>query len=397
MPNPSDSSSEYSSDSEEEVLSDNIDIESNDGNHGNEDNDNEDRENEDNNNDDDEHNDDDDGGTSKERLATSDVWEFVDKATRKCPSCGKIFKKSTGTSSIRSHLQNHGILLVKAKQTSLDNFVKRHSQKIQLEKTQKVVEWIVLDLQPFKVVEGEAFREMVSKLDPQYQVPSRETIKNAIIKSFEDRKTVVKNFIKNIPGKVALTTDIWSSLKSEGFLGITIHFIDENWILRHFTLDIFRFKGAHTGQAIADEIYRIITEHELQLKAIAITTDNGSNMVSGANILKAKLAPNIFTHYRCVAHILNLIVMAGLNIIKNPIKKLRNLIKLLRKSTKLLEELENLAKADKKTFLRPIMDCKTRWNSTFKMINRACILKEHIEMLLVRYSNVRNYFPDKQE
>ena len=41
MPNPSDSSSEYSSDSEEEVLSDNIDIESNDGNHGNENNDNE--------------------------------------------------------------------------------------------------------------------------------------------------------------------------------------------------------------------------------------------------------------------------------------------------------------------------------------------------------------------
>ena len=38
MPNPSDSSSEYSSDSEE-VLSDNIDIESNDSNHGNEDND----------------------------------------------------------------------------------------------------------------------------------------------------------------------------------------------------------------------------------------------------------------------------------------------------------------------------------------------------------------------
>ena len=140
MPNPFDSSSEYSSDSEEEVLSDNIDIESNNDNHSNEDNNNEDRDNEDNNNDDEEHNDDDDGETSKEKLTTSDVWEFVDKATRKCPSCGKIFKKSTGTSSIRSHLQNHGILLVKAKQTSLDNFVKRHSQKIQLEKTQKVVE-----------------------------------------------------------------------------------------------------------------------------------------------------------------------------------------------------------------------------------------------------------------
>src|SRR3989440_9315530 len=191
MPNSSDSS-EYSSDSEEEVLSDDINIES-DGNDGNEDNDNDD---DDHNDDDEVHNDDDDGETSKERLTTSDVWEFVDKTTRKCPSCEKIFKKSTGSSSIRSHLQNHGILLVKAKQTSLDNFVKRHSQKIQLEKTQKVVEWIVLDLQPFKVVEGEAFREMVSKLDPQYQVPSRETIKKAIMKSFEDRKTVVKILLK---------------------------------------------------------------------------------------------------------------------------------------------------------------------------------------------------------
>ena len=254
-----------------------------------------------------------------------------------------------------------------------------------------------MDLQPFKVVEGEAFRKMVLKLDPQYQVPSRETVKKAIKKSFEDRKTIVKNFIKDIPGKVALTTDIWSSLKNEGFLGITIHFIDENWILRHFTLDIFRFKGAHTGQAIADEIYRVMTEFGLEMKTIAITTDNGSNMISGANILKTKLEPNIFTHYRCVAHILNLIVMAGLNVIKEPIKKLRSLIKVCRKSTKLLEELENLAKVDKKTFLCPIMDCKTRWNSTFKMINRACYLKEHMEMLLVRYSNVRNYFPVEEE
>ena len=109
MPNSS-HSSEYSSDSEEEVLSDDINIES-DGNNGNEDNDNDD---DDYNDDDEDHNDDDDGETSKERLTTSDVWEFVNKTTRKCPSCGKIFKKSTGTSSIRSHLQNHGILLVKA-------------------------------------------------------------------------------------------------------------------------------------------------------------------------------------------------------------------------------------------------------------------------------------------
>jgi len=121
MPNSPNNSSEYSSDSEEEVLSDDdMDIDSNNSNEDH-DNDNED-DNEDNN---EEEKDNEEEETPKEeRPTTSDVWEFVDKTTRKCPSCGKVFKKTTGTSSIRSHLQNHGMLLVKAKQTSLDHFVK---------------------------------------------------------------------------------------------------------------------------------------------------------------------------------------------------------------------------------------------------------------------------------
>ncbi len=179
-------------------------------------------------------------------------------------------------------------------------------------------------------------------------------------------------------------------------MGITIHFIDENWILKRFTLDIFRFKGSHTGQAIADEIYKVLVEFGLETKTIAITTDNGSNMVSGAKILKSTFT-DTFIHYRCVAHVLNLIVIAGLEIVKENVKKLRKLIKIIRKSTKLLEELENLAKLDSKQFLRPIMDCKTRWNSTYKMINRACILKDNIEMLLVKHSNLKSFFPNENE
>jgi hypothetical protein len=89
--------------------------------------------------------------------------------------------------------------------------------------------------------------------------------------------------------------------------------------------------------------------------------------------------------------------MAGLNVVNIPIKKLRKLIKVIRKSSKLLEELENLAKLDKKPFIRPIMDCKTRWNSTFSMINRACVLKENIKMLSVKYSNLNDYMPTDVE
>ena len=292
-------------------------------------------------------------------------------------------------------MKSHGILLIKEKQTTLDSFINK--QPSEFDKKQAVFEWIILDMQPFKVVEGEAFRKMILKFDPKYQLPTRNTIKNFIIKSFNKRRENIKNYIKNIPGKVALTTDIWTSLKNEGFLGVTLHFIDENWVLRHFTLDIFQFKGSHTGEAIANEIYKILVEFELEHKTIALTTDNASNMISAARHLRAKFEHNTFIHYRCVAHILNIIVTTGLEIIKLPVKKLRKLIKSIRKSTKILEELENLSKLNNKNFLRPIIDCKTCWNSTYKMINRACILKENIQMLAIKYPQLNNYLPTQTE
>src|ERR1043165_9257979 len=43
------------------------------------------------------------------------------------------------------------------------------------------------------------------------------------------------------------------------------------------------------------------------------------------------------------------------------------------------------------------MNVKTRWNSTFKMINHACILKDNIETLLVRHTNLKNTFLSNDE
>ena len=96
--------------------------------------------------------------------------------------------------------------------------------------------------------------------------------------------------------------------------------------------------------------YIVLVEFDLETKTIAITTDNGSNMMLGTRLLKSTLTDS-FIHYRCVAHILNLVIGARLKIVKEYIKKLRKLIKIIRKSTKILKELENFAKLNKKQFL----------------------------------------------
>ena len=96
----------------------------------------------------------DDNDKLKKSTTSSDVWDYVDRIERKCPYCAKIFGKKTGTSSIRTHLGGYGVKFEKEQQMTLDTFVKKHSPKIQTEKTQAVIEWIVLDMQAFQVVEG---------------------------------------------------------------------------------------------------------------------------------------------------------------------------------------------------------------------------------------------------
>ncbi|CAG8847691.1 2330_t:CDS:2, partial [Gigaspora margarita] len=180
--------------------------------------------------------------------------------------------------------------------------------EIQAEKTQAIFEWIILALKPFKVIEEKAFRNMIHNLDPFYKISS-----------------------------LALAADFWTSLKME---------------------------SSHIGESIADKVYSSLEEFKIETKFIALTTDNGSNMIS-------KLILNDFCHYRCIAHILNLIVLAGLNLIEVPIKKLRKLIKTICKSPKIFEDLKNIIILNGKSFLAPTLDCKTRWNSTYHMVKRA--------------------------
>jgi hypothetical protein len=76
---------------------------------------------------------------------------------------------------------------------------------------------------------------------------------------------LIKNYLSKISSKISLTADFWTSLKMKSFMAITIHFIDKDWKLQHFVLDIFEFKGSHTGEIIADKIYDFLKNLILKL------------------------------------------------------------------------------------------------------------------------------------
>jgi hypothetical protein len=180
---------------------------------------------------------------------------------------------------------------------------------------------------------------------------------------------------------------MWTStINREAFLGLTIHYIDNDWKLQNFLLDIIPFTVSHTGTNIAHEIIRVLDEFNISNKIIALTTDNESAMlVCGKEIASAldlEFSSMAFSHYRCAAHVLNLGVKKGLKLVDDPINKVRKMMKTIKNSTRLCDSLRLLCNLKKIKYLKPILDCDTRWNSTFYMLRRL----EEIEPALALFS-----------
>ena len=77
-------------------------------------------------------------------------------------------------------------------------------------------------------------------------------------------------------------------------------------------------------------------------------------------------------HMRCCAHILNLIVKDGLDVLKSAIDNVRESVAYWIATAKRWEKFEEMAKFKKVKITRRLkLDCKTRWNSTFIMLDIA--------------------------
>ena len=77
-------------------------------------------------------------------------------------------------------------------------------------------------------------------------------------------------------------------------------------------------------------------------------------------------------HTRCCAHILNLIVQDGLEVIKKSIARIREGIAYWIATPKRCEKIVKVAQQQKVELKKKLcLDCKTRWNSTFVMLSTA--------------------------
>ncbi|CAG8663775.1 9262_t:CDS:2, partial [Cetraspora pellucida] len=242
-----------------------------------------------------------------------------------CKICKTEFSKSSATSTLACHLTIHNIVALKRGKKLLN--MNSHPKIEQQERTNLIVRWIICDLQLFSIIEGEEWRNMISKFDPRYQFPSRNTIKTWITEMFQNKQEEVKVTLNKILGKVVFTSDMW--IASNGIL--------------------------------------------------ALTTDNASSMVLCGPLLKERLQElnnGAFSHYRCAAHVLNLAVCHEVDLINESVIKVRSLMSYIKASQPTINNLKKLCnlKTDDETLHEKYPDEDERID-----INDTLILLEPIE------------------
>ena len=74
---------------------------------------------------------------------------------------------------------------------------------------------------------------------------------------FETCKEKVKKRLEFEASSMALTMDIWTSMAIQAYMTVTAHYIDPNWKLQNFVLEIFSFPEKHTGANIAEKLKEV--------------------------------------------------------------------------------------------------------------------------------------------
>jgi hypothetical protein len=81
------------------------------------------------------------------------------------------------------------------------------------------------------MIESESFRELIHVIAPaldDFMVSSATTIRNWILKLFENQSLVIKAKLAKARSKVHISFDGWTAPNHRAFIGIVAHWLDED-------------------------------------------------------------------------------------------------------------------------------------------------------------------------
>jgi hypothetical protein len=166
-------------------------------------------------------------------------------------------------------------------------------------------------------------------------------------------------------------------------------------------LDMIPMHERHSGTNIAETLMNSVRYYGIGSHILSATTDNAANMETFgrefSRMLYEEFGNTKFVHVRCAAHVLNLMVQEGLSKVSPAITKARHFTSHVRNSQPMREELKKLFVLKNMAPLIPELDTVTRWNSTYKMVNRLSEIREVMDMLVASNPRLKTMYPMEED
>ncbi|KAK2648732.1 hypothetical protein Ddye_016221 [Dipteronia dyeriana] len=189
---------------------------------------------------------------------------------------------------------------------------------------------------PLKMVEPEGFRDYTRSLHPLFKPISRITARRDIMSMYEIERKSLLTMLGKIPGRIAITSYMWTtSNQKRGYMTVMSHFIDNSWQLQSRLLRFMYVPCPHNAENLSTALMNSLLDWNIDRKLSTLTLDNCSTNNSMIDILLGRLSPSSLImngrlfNMRYAAHILNLIVKCGLDVIEFGIERIRDSVAFL--------------------------------------------------------------------
>ncbi|KFG84205.1 putative transposase [Metarhizium anisopliae] len=284
-------------------------------------------------------------------------------------------------------------------QNVLYNMLKKVGEPIALDEL--LIEWVTTENLSFRIVESTSFQNIVLHLNPAFKgrIPSAMVLRDRLDTLYKQAQGPVTELLTTARGRIHVTFDGWTSRNRLSLLGINVFFIDVDWNHRKVWIDASRL-----GYFVLDNA----RNNDTAVAALAGEFDFNPE----------------HRRLRCIGHILSRVVKQlifgatanameteddadfDFNIASDELKKrrkkgpvgwLHNFVGAINHSqlVQLLLEWQKeditsgkLSHIDKLTGrlrkpLMPVSDNETRWNSRYRMMQRAKLLRSHFSRLVI--------------
>jgi len=250
-----------------------------------------------------------------------------------------------------------------------------------------VFDFVVRTGQPISLMDNKQFVKLLAVFDDKFKLPTRQYFSNELIVEKYNK------FCNSLATKMkcidycGITTDCWSSNANHSYMGVTIHFVDDEYKFRSVEVALKYLIESHTSQYLKDQIMEVLTRFGIENKVIAGSSDTANNIKHTMEDLMTSLL-----YVPCFCHKLNLLVKDVIQSeehsnIKRILAKCRKLVGLFKHSNLLSEQLSCAQRTNNLPVNKLNQEVTTRWNSTYLMIQSILSSYQSISLVLLDPAN----------